>query len=152
MDNNSTIKNIKISVMSISDLDSIKDCLASEFDDFWNYNVFKSELKNEHSKYLVAKIDNKIVGFGGIIIIVDEADISNIVIHKDFRNQKIGSYLLEDLINLAISFNLTCINLEVRKSNIAAIKLYEKYGFTVCGLRKKYYNNIEDAILMKKSL
>lgn len=146
------MQNINIENMQIHHLDLIANNLESDFDDFWNYNVFKSELENANSKYLVAKIDNKIVGFAGIIPIVDEADISNIVVHKNFRNQKIGSSLLEGLIDLAISLNLKELNLEVRESNFPAIKLYEKYGFEICGFRRKYYNNIENAILMKKNL
>ena len=143
---------IEIHEMKIQDLDLIAEILETDFDNFWNYNVFKSELENRNSKYLVAKINNTIVGFAGIIPIVDECEISNIVVHKDFRNQKIGSFLLQQLINLAISLNLKIINLEVRESNIYAIKLYEKFGFEVCGLRKKYYDNTENAILMQKKL
>ena len=144
--------NVIISNMEIQDLNSIANILETDFDNFWNYNVFKEELTNEISKYLVAKINNQLVGFAGIIPVLDEADISNIVVNKNFRNQKIGSSLLEALIDLAISFNIKIINLEVRKSNVPAIKLYEKYGFEVCGIRKNYYNNTEDAILMKKDL
>ena len=144
--------NIEIHEMKFQDLNLIAETLETDFDNFWNYNVFKTELENGNSKYLVAKINNQIVGFAGIIPIVDECEISNIVVHKDFRNQKIGSSLLEALIDLAISFNIKIINLEVRKSNVPAIKLYEKYGFEVCGIRKNYYNNTEDAILMKKDL
>jgi ribosomal-protein-alanine N-acetyltransferase len=143
---------VEIFNMEIKDLDLISGNLESDFDNFWNYNVFKSELENGISKYLVAKIDNKIVGFAGLIPIIDEADISNIVVHKDFRNQKIGSCLIEAIINLALSLNLKTINLEVRESNLSAIKLYEKYDFEICGLRKKYYNNSENAILMQKKL
>jgi len=143
---------VKISNMKVEDLELIANSLESDFDNFWNYNVFKSELENGNSKYLVAKIDNHIVGFAGIIPVIDEADISNIVVHKDFRNMKIGSYLLESLINLSTTLNLKTINLEVRESNVPAIKLYEKYGFKICGLRKKYYNNTENAILMQKTL
>lgn len=146
------INNIQIFNMKIQDLNSIANTLESDFDNFWNYNVFKTELQNGNSRYLVAKIQDKIVGFAGIIPIVDEADISNIVVHKDFRNQKIGSFLLENLIDLAISLNLKCLNLEVRESNVSAISLYRKYSFEICGLRKKYYNNFENAILMKKLL
>ena len=138
--------------MQLQHLDLIKNTLETDFDDFWNYNVFKSELTNGVSKYLVAKFENEIVGFAGIIPIADEADISNIVVHKNFRYQKIGSRLLEHLINLAINLNLKCINLEVRESNVPAIKLYEKYGFEICGIRKRYYNNKENAILMRKIL
>ena len=143
---------VKISNMELSDLDSIAPYLETDFDDFWNYNVFKSELENGNSKYLVAKISHQIIGFAGFIPVLDEADISNIVVHKDFRNQKIGSLLLNALIDLACSININTLNLEVRQSNVSAIKLYEKYGFKVCGIRKKYYNNLENAILMKKIL
>jgi len=148
MQNNS----IEISNMKLSDLDLIADNLETDFDDFWNYNIFKTELLNGNSKYLIAKLNNEIVGFAGFIPVLDEADISNIVVHKNFRNQKIGSLLLKNLIDLAHSNNLKFLNLEVRESNIPAIKLYEKYGFEVCGIRKNYYNNIENAILMRKSL
>lgn len=144
--------NVKISTMEPSDLESIAPNLQIDFDDFWNYNVFKSELQNGNSKYLVAKINDKIVGFAGIIPVLDEADISNIVVHKDFRNKKIGSFLLKALIDLARSINIKTLNLEVRASNFPAIKLYEKYGFKVCGIRKNYYENVENAILMNKLL
>lgn len=144
--------NVEISNMEIKDLDLISNNLNTDFDDFWNYNVFKSELENGNSKYLVAKIGDKIVGFAGIIPILNEADISNIVVHKDFRNKKIGSSLLQNLINLASSLNIEIINLEVRESNIPAIHLYENYGFEICGIRKRYYNNTENAILMRKKI
>ena len=143
---------IKISQMNLSDLESIAQNLDKDFDDFWNYNVFKSELENPNAKYIIAKIDNKIVGFAGIIYVLDEADISNIVVHKNFRNKKIGSFLLKNLIDLACSLNIKILNLEVREANISAFKLYKKFGFEVCGVRKNYYNNIENAILMKKYL
>lgn len=146
------LNNIEISNMKLEDLNLIANKLQSDFDDFWNYNVFKNELENGNSHYLVAKLNNVIVGFAGIIPIIDEADVSNIVVHKDYRNQKVGSYLLKKLIDLATSLDLKTINLEVRESNIPAIKLYEKFGFEVCGLRKKYYENTENAILMRKSL
>lgn len=146
------MQDIEIYNMKVEDLELISNNLETDFDNFWNYNVFRGELENGNSKYLIAKIQNQIVGFAGIIPILDEADISNIVVHKDYRNQKIGSILLESLIGLANSLNLRELNLEVRESNIPAIKLYEKYNFKKCGLRKNYYNNSENAILMKKIL
>jgi len=144
--------NVEISNMQLSDLDLIANNLETNFDDFWNYNVFKQELINSNSKYLVAKINNDVIGFAGIIPILDEADISNIVVHKNFRNKKIGTLLLEKLLDLAISLNLKNLNLEVRESNLVAITLYKKFGFEECGIRKKYYNNAENAILMRKKL
>lgn len=144
--------NIEISEMTLSDLDSIKSILTSDFDDFWNYNIFKSELENENSRYIIAKLNNTIVGFAGFIILYDEADITNIVVNKNYRHNGIGSAMLKELINLAISLNITILNLEVNSSNLFAINLYKNFSFCQCGLRKKYYNNSEDAILMKLAL
>ena len=141
----------QISNMTLEDLDFIKDILSSEFDDFWNYNVFKSELENQNSKYIVIKNGSEILGFAGIWIAIDEAHITNIVIKKNYRNQGLGSIILENLITLAFSLNLKCITLEVRQSNSPAIKLYEKFGFNKLGIRKNYYNNTENAIIMTKN-
>ena len=144
--------NIKIMPMSVSDLDSIKLTLESDFDDFWNYNVLKSELNNPNSKYIVAKIDNTIVGFAGFIILYDEADISNIVVNKNYRHMGIGTLMLEELICMAKSLNLNSLNLEVNSSNVFAINLYKNFSFVENGFRKNYYNNSDDAILMRLNL
>ncbi len=144
---------LKISNMTISDLDSIKDTLLLEFDDFWNYNTFRSELLNPNSKYIVAKINNKIVGFAGIWKAVDDIHITNIVTAKKFRNQNIGSTMLLELIKISeTENNINSITLEVNSNNIPAIKLYEKFDFKKVGIRKKYYNNIDDAIIMTRNL
>jgi len=140
--------NIEISNMTLLDLECISDILQSDFDDFWNVTTLKSELLNPNSKYIVAKFNNTIVGFAGIWKSVDEVHITNIVVNKNFRKQNIGSLMLSKLIGLAkLEPNISSITLEVNSNNIAAIKLYEKFGFKVVGLRKKYYNNIDDAII-----
>ena len=141
---------IDITKMELSDLDSISDILTSEFDDFWNYNIFKNELCNENSKYLVAKQNNEIVGFAGIWIAIDEAHITNIVTKKNLRNCGIGSLLLKNLINLCTNSNLKSITLEVNENNLPAIKLYENFGFINLGIRKNYYKNFQNAIIMSK--
>ncbi|MEI3394518.1 MAG: ribosomal protein S18-alanine N-acetyltransferase [Clostridia bacterium] len=142
----------KIDKMSLKDLTSIKDILTTEFDDFWNYEILKSELESSSSYFFVAKNNSdEIVGFAGIKVILDEADIMNIVVKKDFRNKKIGSLLLEHLISYSKSINLKNITLEVNKNNLSAIKLYEKFAFDRLGIRKKYYNGKDDAIIMSKS-
>lgn len=143
---------IKISKMNIDDLNKISPVLLTEFDDFWNYNIFKSELENENSKYIVAKNNDEIVGFAGIWISIDEAHITNIVTKKDLRKNGIGSTLLEELINLSKTLNLVSITLEVNENNLDAIKLYEKFGFEKLGIRKKYYNNTDNALIMTKKL
>lgn len=144
--------NIKISAMTLPDLDSISDILTCEFDDFWNYNLFKSELENKNSMYIVAKLNNQIVGFAGIWFSVDDIHITNIVVKKNRRNQKIGSLMLNNLIELCENRTQKSITLEVNSNNIPAQKLYQKFGFKNVGIRKKYYNNTEDAIIMTKTL
>ena len=137
-----------ISEMNLQDLGDIKDCLLTDFDDFWSYNILKQELENGKSKYFVAKQENEIVGFAGILLIIDQVNIMNIVVKKDKRNFGIGSLLLEEIIRYSKIHNATSITLEVNEKNIPAIKLYKKYGFKQVGLRKKYYNNEDNAILM----
>lgn len=139
---------MEISIMKLSDLEEIKNTLEADFDDFWNYNIIKSELCNENSTYYIAKISNTIVGFAGIWQAVDEMHITNIVIKKDFRQKGIGSKLLEKLIETTKQKNIVSLTLEVNCKNLPAIKLYEKYGFEYVGRRKKYYNNIDDALIM----
>ena len=74
--------NILIRSMSISDLDQIKNNLETDFDEFWNYNVFKQELENPNSEYFVAILNETIVGFAGIWTAVDDIHITNIVTKK----------------------------------------------------------------------
>ena len=139
---------LEITKMELADLDKISSTLTSCFDDFWSYNILKSELENSNSKYIVAKLNGEIVGFAGIINTLDQMEITNIVVKKDMRNQGIGNTLLNELINLTIASKINTIFLEVNSNNTYAIKLYEKNGFKQVGLRKKYYNNTDDAILM----
>ena len=142
---------IKIEKMTISDLNTIKNNLQSDFDDFWNYNLLKEEIESNNSKYIVAKISDEIVGFAGIKIIIDEADIMNIVTKKSCRNQGIGTLLLDNLISIAYKLQLSSISLEVNEENMPAIHLYEKFGFENLGIRKNYYQN-KNAIIMTKKL
>ena len=141
--------NIIIEEMNLSHLESIKDILETDFDDFWNYNVFKTELNNKNSKYIIAKINNEIVGFAGIEIIIDTADITNVVVKKQFRGRSISSLLLQHIIELAKSNNCKTINLEVNCNNLVAINLYKKFNFKQVGLRKNYYNG-QDGLLFTK--
>ena len=137
-----------ISEMNLQDLENIKGCLLTDFDNFWSYNILKQGLENGKSKYFVAKQENEIVGFAGILLIIDQVNIMNIVVKKDKRNFGIGSSLLEEIIRYSKIHNATSITLEVNEKNIPAIKLYKKYGFKQVGLRRKYYNNEDNAILM----
>lgn len=142
------IKKIEIHLMKLSDLEEIKDILQTEFDNFWNFEIFKEELVNNNSKYLVLRYDNEIVCFGGVKIILDESDIMNIVTKKNKRNHGFAKLLLDKLIQMSKEENCNTITLEVNENNLPAIKLYENFNFKEVGRRKNYYRNGDTAILM----
>lgn len=148
------MNNVKISIfeMTLEDLNNLKDDLITSFDDFWSFDTLKNELLSDNSKYIVAKLDNIIIGFAGIKLIFDEAELMNIVVKKDFRNKGIASMLLTEIFSICSKCNINNINLEVNENNLLAISLYQKFGFNKVGYRKNYYNATFGAILMSKKL
>lgn len=140
--------NIEIKPMTMQDLLSIKNILFQEFDDFWTYSILEKELNSTSATYIIASQNNEIVGFAGFLKIVDEANIMNIVTKKSKRNMGIGTKLLQSLIQLAKDQKMSSITLEVNEKNISAINLYKKFQFEQVGIRKKYYDNTDSAILM----
>lgn len=142
---------VKITNMTLDDLNDIKDILISDFDDFWNYSILKSELESPNSYYLVARDNSNIVGFAGIKLVIPDGDIMNIVVKKDFRKKGLGSLLLKNLIDLAKSLGVKTIFLEVDDKNFPAISLYNKFGFKNISKRKNYYKE-NDAIIMNKEI
>ena len=100
--------------------------------------------EDEH-KYLVAKDEEKVVGYIGIEKILDEVHIINMAIHPDYRGIGIGKRLMQHVLNDEDVFFL-----EVRVSNENAKKIYEKYGFKVINVRKGYYADGEDAYVMRR--
>lgn len=133
---------IYINEMSISDKEEIESNY-DKFPNIWDEKTFEEDARN--SRYFVAKQDNKVVGFVSYTLVLDEVEIMNIVTREDSRNQGIASSLLSYIIR-KIDYNK--INLEVNENNKTALNLYRKFGFKNVGLRKKYYNGQEDAILM----
>lgn len=146
------ITKMEMHTMRLSDLEEIKNILQTDFDDFWNFEIFKEELVNNNSSYLVLRYDNEIVCFGGIKIILDEANIMDIVTRKDKRNQGFARFVLNELINISKEQNCTSITLEVNENNLPAIHLYELFNFKEVGERKNYYKNGDTAILMTREL
>lgn len=134
--------------MSLDDLNKIASNL-NNFDDFWTFGIFKEELINPKCHYIVAIQDEDILGFGGISVVLDEANINNIAVRFDKRNNKIGSKILLNLIDISKLLNCSFITLEVNVKNLPAIKLYENFGFKNLGIRKNYYKGQFDAYIMK---
>lgn len=121
-----------------------EECFAGGFAE----KTFLRECDNKIARYVVAKNDGKVIGYGGIWNICGEADIIDIGVLKAYRNRGVGGGILSRLIKICKDENCKKITLEVRKSNALAQRLYKKYGFLFVGERKNYYGNQEDAYLM----
>lgn len=140
---------ITLSLMEECDLGDVLEVSSLSLKESWSKESFKKELCNPLAKYLVAKENDKVIGFAGVWTIVDEGHITNIAVHPDFRKKGIGSTLLSSLIEHCKNWGCPSLTLEVRASNTPAQQLYKKYNFKEEGIRKKYYkDNNEDAIIM----
>jgi ribosomal-protein-alanine N-acetyltransferase len=136
--------------MKISDIDAVYDIEQHCFSHPWSKKSFRGELENNTcARYLVAEETGEVIGYGGMWLIINEAHITNIAVHPNHRQKKVGSILLSQLMGLAWNeLEVQRMTLEVRKSNHIAQSLYKKFDFQVSGERKKYYENNEDAIIM----
>ena len=123
-----------------------KQCFATP----WSYESLKYDItENNRALYLVAEIEEEIVGYVGIWKIVDEGHITNVAVSPAHRRKHIASALLEALFRVTERAGISGCTLEVRAGNEGAIKLYSAFGFKEAGLRKGYYeDNGEDAIIM----
>ncbi|HEY4720963.1 MAG TPA: ribosomal protein S18-alanine N-acetyltransferase [Anaerolineae bacterium] len=160
----------KIAPMRWEDVPAVMAIEHRSFTLPWSDYTYRHEiLENNHSHYIVvwrtdvsvSKRSNwwtrlrcqngpgKLVGYGGFWLILDEAHISTIASHPDWRGRGLGEFLLGEMIEQAIGLGASMITLEVRVSNTVAKNLYHKYGFVIVGRRPRYYrDNNEDADLM----
>ncbi len=139
---------IEISQMTHDDIELISKNFNEEFDKFWSVDNLKNDFNNPNSSYFIAKLNDEIVGFVGTLKIIDELNIMNIATKVNKRSLGIASKLLSYIIDYSKSIGCKSITLEVNENNLPAIHLYEKFNFKRIGLRKKYYNNTDNAILM----
>jgi ribosomal-protein-alanine N-acetyltransferase len=116
----------------------------------WSLGVFSSELAQGDARYyVVVRVDGKVVGYGGLMFVVDEAHITNVAIAPSMRRQGLGTVLLAHLAREGARRGCTAMTLEVRVGNVAAQDLYRKFGFVTAGLRRNYYLETgEDALIM----
>jgi ribosomal-protein-alanine N-acetyltransferase len=136
--------------MQLGDLPSIHAIELASFSAPWPANAYRSELEtNRLASYLVARVDDDIVGYGGMWLMVDEAHITTFAIHPTWRRQRIGERLLLEFVDVSIARYAREMTLEVRLSNLPARRLYEKFGFRPVGVRPRYYSDDhEDALIM----
>ncbi|ARC86762.1 ribosomal-protein-alanine acetyltransferase [Clostridium argentinense CDC 2741] len=117
----------------------------------WSLESIEKELTNKFARYVTLKNNDKVIGFGGMWVIFEEAHITNIALHPEYREMGYSHIILDSLESICKKEGVTAMTLEVRASNIAAQKLYEHHGFKVEGIRKGYYeDNKEDGLIMWK--
>jgi len=138
--------------MTLEDVKEIAELEKKCFAIPWSEKSFTDEMNNKLAVYLVAKDNGKCIGYAGFWNVSGEGDITNVAVLPQYRKQGIGSMLIKTMIKTAKELDIYLLTLEVRKSNIAAQGLYNKYGFDIIGERKRYYSdNGEDAWIMTKN-
>ena len=143
--------NVRIRKMEPSDVnDVVKLEELSYGAHHWSKESFYNELENNLAHYYCAVTeDKKLAGYAGCWHIFEEAHITTLSVHPDYRQRGIAQQLLFAIIDDCYKNKIKYITLEVRESNIAAISLYEKNGFKSIGTRKGYYqDNNENALIM----
>lgn len=136
----------------LSDVPQIAEIERKSIPQPWSEAAFTSALSNEKAITLAAFCGDILCGFITGVYLLDTADIYSVAVSLGYRRKGVGKHLLEEFFS-ALPDEVNNVCLEVRESNIPAIKLYEKLGFERAGLRKNFYQNPrENAVLMTKKL
>ena len=140
---------IKVEPMSLHHLDAILSLERSAFAIPWSRGMFEEELRNPLARYYVLQLENQVVGYAGMWVVLNEGHITNIAVKSSDRGKGIGNAVLMGMIDYCRINRVPNMTLEVRVSNVTAIGLYKKYGFMEAGIRPGYYtDNHEDALIM----
>jgi len=146
--------------MTLEDLEMVALIEQECFSQPWSEKSFKDSIERNDTIFLVCvetpsveekkSSENSILGYIGMYVSFDEANITNVAVSKAARNRGCGKELVTNAKSFAKEANVANIFLEVRRSNIPAISLYKKMGFEELGIRKNFYEHpVEDAIIMK---
>lgn len=136
--------------MTIDDITPIVEIEQAAFvSSAWSRETFVKELtENKFAHYHVLELEGVVIGYFGMWIVEDHAQITTIAVDKDQRGKKFGALLLEYAMTIASQHQVDVVSLEVRVNNTAATRLYESFGFNYGGIRKDYYGPGADANVM----
>lgn len=139
--------------MTLADLDEVDAIERHSFKNPWPAQVFVDELAREWARVDVVRADGQVLGFVNYWLVKDEVHLLAIASHPDRRRAGIGRVLMTHLMDVARARQSALVTLEVRRSNGAAIALYEAFGFATVGVRRGYYaEDNEDALVMTCTL
>ncbi|MBE8954399.1 MAG: ribosomal protein S18-alanine N-acetyltransferase [Quinella sp. 2Q5] len=115
----------------------------------WSREDFWREMRNELAEYVVGELDGRVIAYAGAWVSFDQAEVMHVAVASELRGQGVGTLVFGALIDAVKRRGAKSVTLEVRPSNVAAIKLYESFGLHSVGRRKGYYiDNGEDALIM----
>jgi [ribosomal protein S18]-alanine N-acetyltransferase len=132
--------------LTLDDLEAVVAMEADNQPSPWSEGVFRDELAAENRVYLAADEDG-VVGFGGVMLVGDEAHVTNLLVDPEWRRRGIGLELMRALIDEAVAEGARHITLEVRSENDPARRLYARLGLAPVGMRKGYYGD-DDALIL----
>ena len=142
---------IEIKIMESIHVPQVAELEKLCFSEPWSENSLTSELSNPLSLWLVAVDGDALAGYVGSQSVMGESDMMNIAVDPNYRRQGVAAALIVALVCRLAERENHCLTLEVRASNDAAIKLYEKLGFAQVGRRPNYYRSPrEDALILRK--
>lgn len=140
-----------IRMMQETDVEAVSEIEKENFSKPWKAADFIAAVKDEKALYLVVCVDNVPVGYIGMWTVLDEGEITNVSVKKEYQGQKIGRRLLEELERQGTERGVASYFLEVRESNRKAISLYQAFGFSTISIRKNFYEKpVENGIVMCK--
>lgn len=136
-----------IRTMSRSDVPAVATLEREIYPEPWSARIFFDELAQSNRTYIVVTNDEEILGYGGVMLIEDDAHVTTLTVVPGFRRMRLGTRIMLALVEKALASGARHLTLEVRATNTDAQKLYERFGFAPVGKRKGYYAG-EDAIVM----
>ncbi|WP_438313250.1 ribosomal protein S18-alanine N-acetyltransferase [Sporosarcina sp. FA9] len=144
------IDNILYREMVAGDIPAVVGIEEEAFPTPWTKEIFEHEMNgNEYAYYVVAEVDNEVIGHMGMWIVLDECHITNVAVREHMRGNGIGEGLMRESIDFCKELAVRTMTLEVRLTNSTAQNLYRKLGFQDGGIRKNYYSDDhEDALVM----
>lgn len=142
---------IRVRDLCEEDVAQLADIEAESFSMPWSAQAFRDLLSHSYCRYVVALADGRVAGCAGFSNICDVANIDNVVVAPGLRNHGIAQAMLTELIARGEAEHVEAFTLEVRVSNVAAVHIYEKFGFASEGIRPNFYERPkEDANIMWK--
>lgn len=134
-------------ILRISEIEA--ECFPQEP---WNFQMLASSFETESFHGILAEDGGEIIGYGGVTVAADSADIANVAVTEPFRNSGVGTAIINGLLEVAAACGARKVFLEVRVSNSVAMELYLRCGFKGAYARTRYYSDGEDCLVMVKEL